>query len=236
MDGSRFDRLTKTLSAPGSRRRALGGLLAGTLGLLGWHDGDEITAHDLKAKCKKKSGEAKKKCLKKAKQHNATHSAPAAAICIPQCGGKVCGPDGCGGACGPPCANGCCDGGTCADFTADEGNCGGCGIACVAGQLCTQGQCVTGQGSCAAGADICVSGSGPFCSANLACGCYTTMANQTRCGEFFTGSACGQCTSDAECQTLFPTIPGAFCVNDTGNGCGCASGEGFCRRPCTNPT
>src|SRR3712207_6498351 len=35
MDGSRFDSLVKTLSTPSTRRGALGGLLAGTLGLLG---------------------------------------------------------------------------------------------------------------------------------------------------------------------------------------------------------
>jgi hypothetical protein len=74
MDGSRFDRLTKLLSAPGSRRRALAGLLAGTLGLAGWSVGEDAAAHNLKAKCKKKSGEAKKKCLKKAKKHAATHT------------------------------------------------------------------------------------------------------------------------------------------------------------------
>lgn len=35
MDGSTFDHLTRTLTAAGSRRRTLGGVLAGTLGLLG---------------------------------------------------------------------------------------------------------------------------------------------------------------------------------------------------------
>jgi hypothetical protein len=59
MDGSRFDTLARSLGRAGSRRRALGGLLAGTLGILRWHDGDDILAHDLKSKCKKKSGEAK---------------------------------------------------------------------------------------------------------------------------------------------------------------------------------
>lgn len=35
MDGSRFDTLTRNLFQAGSRRRALGGLLIGTLSLLG---------------------------------------------------------------------------------------------------------------------------------------------------------------------------------------------------------
>src|SRR5215211_8507750 len=74
MDGVTFDRLTKTLTAPGSRRRALGGLLAGAFGLAGWSGMNGAVAHDLKAKCKKKSGDAKKKCLKKAKKHAAEHA------------------------------------------------------------------------------------------------------------------------------------------------------------------
>jgi hypothetical protein len=75
MDDSRFDTLARTLGTAGSRRRALGGLLAGTLGILGWNGGDESAAHDLKAKCRKESGEAKKKCLKKVKKHKAEHAA-----------------------------------------------------------------------------------------------------------------------------------------------------------------
>src|SRR5687767_10268917 len=97
MDDSRFDTLTRSLGTAGSRRRALGGLLAGTLGILGWHGGDESAAHDLKKKCKKKSGEAKKKCIKKAKKHAAEH---AALTCTPNCVGKQCGDNGCGVACG----------------------------------------------------------------------------------------------------------------------------------------
>src|SRR5687768_14657954 len=99
MDDSRFDALARSLGTAGSRRRALSGLLAGTLGILGWHDSDEIAAHNLKAKCKKKSGEAKKKCLKKAKKHAALHAAesppppppPPPPVCTPSCtGGRTC--------------------------------------------------------------------------------------------------------------------------------------------------
>src|SRR5687767_1929496 len=74
MDDFRFDSLARSLGTASSRRRALGGLLAGTLGVLGWQDQDDAVAHDLKAKCKKKSGEAKKRCLKKARKHNAQHA------------------------------------------------------------------------------------------------------------------------------------------------------------------
>jgi hypothetical protein len=135
MDGSRFDRLTKTLSAPGSRRRALGGLLAGTLGLLGWHDGDEITAHDLKAKCKKKSGAAKKKCLKKAKKHAAQHAREVPPPCFPELQATTCaagcGPrrDNCNRPVTCPCPGGqtCLPNGTCArPCSGLPGQCAGC--------------------------------------------------------------------------------------------------------------
>jgi hypothetical protein len=76
MDGSRFDTLTKTLAAAGSRRQALGGLLAASLALLGGTPTEETAAHDARKKCKKKEGDAKKKCLKKAKKHNASHTTP----------------------------------------------------------------------------------------------------------------------------------------------------------------
>jgi hypothetical protein len=44
MDGSRFDRLAKTLTAVGSRRQALGGLLVASLALLGGPAPEEATA------------------------------------------------------------------------------------------------------------------------------------------------------------------------------------------------
>jgi hypothetical protein len=73
MDGSAFDHLTKTLTLAGSRRRVLGGLLAGALDQLG-RAPEGARAHDPSKKCKKKSGKQKKKCLKKAKKHNAQHA------------------------------------------------------------------------------------------------------------------------------------------------------------------
>ena len=45
MDGSRFDTLTKTLAAAGSRRQALGGLLLASLALLGGTPTEETAAH-----------------------------------------------------------------------------------------------------------------------------------------------------------------------------------------------
>ena len=78
MDEIRFDSLTRSLTTAGSRRRALVATLGGTLGLLGWQGGDDTAAHNPSKGCKKKSGKAKKKCLKQAKAHNATHTVAAA--------------------------------------------------------------------------------------------------------------------------------------------------------------
>src|SRR5687768_14374246 len=93
MDDIRFDALTRYLMLTGSRRQTLTATLGGALGLLGWHAAQDASAHDLKKKCKKKSGEAKKKCLKKAKKHNAAHvseTTPAPG-CNPSCGAcQVC--------------------------------------------------------------------------------------------------------------------------------------------------
>jgi hypothetical protein len=76
MDGARFDTLTRTLIAAGFRRRALGGLLLGTLSLLSWWSGEDAEAHDALKKCKKIDNKAKKqKCIKKAKKHKASHNA-----------------------------------------------------------------------------------------------------------------------------------------------------------------
>src|SRR5688572_20244557 len=100
MDDSRFDALAHSLTTAGSRRRTLGGLLLGSLGLLGSR-AEKTEAHDPSAGCKKKSGKSKKKCLKKAKKHAATHTTETAPPgCTPTCAGKQCGPNGCGGSCG----------------------------------------------------------------------------------------------------------------------------------------
>ena len=54
MDGARFDALAKTLVAATNRRRTLGGLVAGTLALLGLADPEEAWSA--------KSGKCKPKC------------------------------------------------------------------------------------------------------------------------------------------------------------------------------
>jgi hypothetical protein len=73
MDAVHFDGLTRSFGATGSRRRALGGLLTGALGPLGWHPADDAAAHDTSKKCKKLKGDKRKTCRKKATKHTATH-------------------------------------------------------------------------------------------------------------------------------------------------------------------
>jgi hypothetical protein len=98
MDETRFDALARSLGTAGSRRRALGGLLLGALVLVG-SQADETAAHDALKSCKKKSGKQKKKCIKKAKAHNAQHAGEGLSsgdtgnrTPVDPCAGVTCGP------------------------------------------------------------------------------------------------------------------------------------------------
>jgi hypothetical protein len=78
MDAERFDAITKALITGFSRRSAMRLLASSALGLLGGSAAPEAAAHDPLKKCRKIKDKAKrKKCLKKAKKHNATHTTPA---------------------------------------------------------------------------------------------------------------------------------------------------------------
>src|SRR5687768_10171670 len=55
MDAKRFDALARALTSETTRRRTLGGLLGGTLGLLGWLGREDVgSAKKTKGKKKKK--------------------------------------------------------------------------------------------------------------------------------------------------------------------------------------
>ena len=123
MDNSRFDALVRALSTgSGPRRRTLGILAAGALGLLTQLDREDAEAKD----CKKiKNKKKRKKCLDKAK------SPTCGGVTCPE--GRVCCPDErCGRTC---CANGrACDVTCCGpngnDYCCDASRpvciCGGC--------------------------------------------------------------------------------------------------------------
>jgi hypothetical protein len=68
MDADRFDALSRSLAARGSRRRALASVLSGALGVLGLAEADEATAAN-SGKCRRKPGECERcdrgKCTRK---------------------------------------------------------------------------------------------------------------------------------------------------------------------------
>jgi hypothetical protein len=75
MDGSRFDDLTRSLTSTPSRRTAVRLLAGSALGLLGSAGGAEAAAHNALTKCKRTDNKQKrKKCLKRARRHNAGHN------------------------------------------------------------------------------------------------------------------------------------------------------------------
>jgi hypothetical protein len=104
---------SRTLSTAQSRRGALRLLAGSTVGLLGWQGFGSTEAHDARKKSKKKSGQQKKRCLKKAKQHNATHPCagqPVGAPCLPFAGaGATCSP---GNSLSDVCCSSLCEGST----------------------------------------------------------------------------------------------------------------------------
>jgi hypothetical protein len=106
---------------------------------------------------------------------------------------------------------------------------------CASGEICAAGTCLTGQGTCASGADSCLVAT-ISCNQRSNCSCYQSAEGTTRCGEpRIPITACGNCTSSAQCAASFPNDPGVFCAIDIGgqaNGCGCSAGEGTCVPPC----
>src|SRR5688500_8583876 len=90
MDPRRFDALLRLLAATSSRRGTVRLLVVSVFGGLSTFGAGDIDAHNALKKCKKKSGKQKKTCIKKAKQHNATHVGPtpppsASVVCTPPC-------------------------------------------------------------------------------------------------------------------------------------------------------
>ena len=247
MDDSRFDSLVRSLGTAGSRRRALAGVLAGALGLVGWPDPEDATAHDLKATCKKKSGEAKKKCLKKAKKHAAQHAAetpPTDLECTPDCAGKQCGPNGCSGSCGSCGVGKRCDArGRCVCVPQCDGKtCGsdGCGAQCGSCrdvETCQEGSCM-----CAA------PGPGDSCTSAAECCAYTELDERSCargdgfCSSIF--SVCryglgGRCNGSCDCMGDLVCVNGS-CVCPDGReylergGC-CGAGLTRCGDRCCRP-
>ncbi len=203
MDAERFDTLARSLRSAGFRRRALSGLLAGTLVLLSRTEADDAIAHNLKAKCKKKSGEAKKKCLKKAKQHAAEHASETPLALSPPPAGPTCSDNikngsesdvDCGGSC-----RRCTDGRICLDR--DD---------------CASAHCVLTGPNGLKRCQTCKSGSGAnLCNSDREgnpCHCDTTVSGQTVCNPSVqeeTVGDCDDCPEGTNCIDLTPN-DGAF--------------------------
>jgi hypothetical protein len=164
--------------------------------------------------------------------------------CTPQCGGRVCGPNGCGGNCGgctPPmfcntygqCINNCTP--NCAGRQCGGDGCGGSCGSCAPPTVCnTQGQCynpcspncsgkVCGDNGCG--------GSCGSCTPPLICDptgqCVTTCTpacSGKQCGPDGCGGSCGSCTPPASCSV-------GVCGNktiDTGQIC---TNQNLCKQP-----
>jgi hypothetical protein len=116
---------------------------------------------------------------------------------------------------------------------------------CNALQTCVNPQtktCVTGSGTCSAGVSGCAGTGDPsewVCASTeallgvQACNCIESASGETRCTrEELIGGGCNQdaCTTDTECQSRFPAVPGAFCAK-SGN---CCAGKQICMAPCPN--
>ena len=212
MDGSRFDSLTRSLSVAISRRRAVGGLLSGSLSMLGWGSAPDAAAHDLLPRCKKKSGKQKKKCLKKARAHNATHVTQTPPGCIPNCAGKNCGPDGCGSTCGS-CNDGTCTAGTCV---------------CRPGEEVCQGRCVPKCGSLQVRRPGCTCCGG--LSASCSPGSHPCCSNRCSSSGFCEGRSVGE-VCDFNEQCTYENCTGGICRCPSGTEL-CTIGSNACALPC----
>ena len=232
MDAGRFETLLRSLAGSPSRRgavRLLAGLILGSPLALASSGAD---AHNKLKKCKKLEDKGKrKKCVKKAKAHNASHTTPASPPCVSNCAGKVCGDDGCGGSCGVACAGGkSCQGGTCACLSGqtdcggvcvttstDPRNCGACGKRCQLNATCNAGVCACVQSGCPVSvASCCPLGAG------MPCQCADQLGSDT----FINGGTCAvispACPADYQtcigppgtCQACCP--PGSTCDHSTG--------------------
>jgi hypothetical protein len=108
---------------------------------------------------------------------------------------------------------------------------------------CVDDHCVVGQGTCPTGANSCTSTDGAIdCGLQETddhCQCHVSTEGQTRCadGLAINGSVCGECASSAECASLFPAIPGVFCVKVSGAAGDCCTPgtRGLCLAPCPTP-
>src|SRR5215213_782958 len=170
MDGLRFDALTRTFTAVGSRRRALAAALTGSLGLLGLtHPGDAPAGGKCKPACTecqfcKKGKKGKKgKCKPSGNGTACSVGTCQGGSCVapppPTCPGQTTCPAGFSPSCCPPASPNCC--------SPAQGN-GCCGaefpVCCAPGSAADC--CPGGEECCPAdsGVDVCKLAGGTCCT------------------------------------------------------------------------
>lgn len=258
MDGSRFDRLTKILATPGSRRTA-----ARVLAVLPLVGTGHLLMGDADARRKKQKSEGKawfclngqsiqapKHKKKKLLKQGATPG---------QCPPDPCTPDPrdttCDGKCGSV-TNNCrmaVDCGSCAGATPVCSSSNVC-VACSSANPCPNGGCCASNGTCIANGMAC--GDQDVCTFNDTCQngvcrgtpidcpqsapcCPSGTPNSSRCGRH-TGQTCGQvyaCCSGLCAETLnvcCPSCPnGCTCVPSDTNDVVCINDALIGGGPCT---
>ncbi len=171
--------------------------------------------------------------------------------CIPQCTGKVCGPDGCGGSCGTcPAGQQCGNSGTCscapncAGKSCGSDGCGGSCGTCPAGTSCdAQGTCQPacvpscigkncGPDGCGGSCGTCLGGQ--QCSLSGTCACVPSCTGKV-CGDDGCGGTCGTCQPPTACVAgqcvCQPACAGKNCGPD---GCGGSCGSCPAGQQCVN--
>jgi hypothetical protein len=136
------------------------------------------------------------------------------------------------------CGKNCCAAASCIDGAccSEDRTCGA--VCCDDGLLCgdrDQGTCVVGQGTCPTGASSCSSANFIFCNDSDQCVCARATDGSTHCTTPISSNGlddCGQCTTDADCELLFPDIAGVFCAENATGPCGCPEGTNLCSGPC----
>src|SRR5829696_6721732 len=146
MDAGRFDALSRSLAAVGSRRRALATVFSGALGVLGLAEADEATAAN-SGKCRRRAGECERCDRGKCQHKNGKKSCKAGKI-KPK-------------AAGTPCSVGTCQSGACVAPAALP-------IPTTPPPPPAPGPaCVGLQGACSSSAQCCTSTTGTVCEDNF---------------------------------------------------------------------
>ena len=161
------------------------------------------------------------------------HACPAGQVCFGgscsgTCGDAKSGQTVCGADAGVP---------YCANLQGDQANCGACGHACSAGQICESGTC---QGACTSNQTLCgADGGAPYCADlmndNANCG-----ACGAPCSSALHNCIAGSCTNECTANQLTCTGDGgSYCVDKLSDNLNCGACGNVCptNKPiCANGT